>query len=479
MLVGMTNPLSPSTLAASPSRTHRRGWIAPIALLVLALPPVFFGALRFASVILGRPTLPDHARLTTLPAVLLVHIVSATTFALLGALQLAPALRRRPWHRMVGRALAPLGFAAAASGIWMALAVPPGEGGSPLLTGVRVVVGTAMIAFLALGMNAVRSRDFSAHGAWMARAYALGAGAGTQFVLFVPFVQLTGAPPSPAAHAVVMTLGWAINLGIAEGSLRQQVPARASRLVGAALFAAFVTTMVAPRTARADEADTSSTRDVERMKQVLDAAAEAGRDRRVRVGAEAVGQGVALTGIGVASWVTESTPTARESRDVIGGVLVGVGALAMAGGTYALLVPSDIELGRDAYAAALREGPQNLAASAREAERVLLADEREARKDRIATGIATFVFGALEIGGGIAIEASTDDPSLTWLGRGLIAGGVGAGIIGAFELGMRSEEERLADLWRNQRSLPERATSSAPRLTPRIGFGQIGLSGTF
>lgn len=51
---------------------------------------------------------------------------------------------------------------------------------------VRVVVGSAMLAFLLLGVAAILARDITRHRAMMARAYALGQGAGTQVILFIP-----------------------------------------------------------------------------------------------------------------------------------------------------------------------------------------------------------------------------------------------------------------------------------------------------
>jgi len=107
----------------------------------------------------------------------------------------------------------------------------------------------------------------------------------------------------------------------------------------------------------------------------------------------------------------------------------------------------------------------------------LFAREKEAKLERKVSAVTSFVFGALEIGGGIALEIAAEDHGLNWLGRGLMAGGVGAGILGIGTLAIRSEEERLADLWRTDRASPSPVSSL--RIVPRIGFGSAGIAGIF
>ena len=68
-------------------------------------------------------------------------------FLLLGALQFAPSLRRRRWHRRAGRIVAPAGLLSALSALWMTLfyAMPSAVTG-PGLVVMRLVLGTAMAA---------------------------------------------------------------------------------------------------------------------------------------------------------------------------------------------------------------------------------------------------------------------------------------------------------------------------------------------
>lgn len=67
--------------------------------------------------------MPADDRFTGFPAALVVHIVGATLFALVGAFQFVPRFRRRHlvWHRRAGRVLAVAGLLVAGSALWMTL----------------------------------------------------------------------------------------------------------------------------------------------------------------------------------------------------------------------------------------------------------------------------------------------------------------------------------------------------------------------
>jgi hypothetical protein len=79
----------------------------------------------------------------------------------------------------------------------------------------RYVVGTAMIACLALGVAAALRRDIPAHRGWMIRAYALALGAGTQVLTSIPPFLIFGAPDE-FWRLVQMDAGWLINIVVAE-----------------------------------------------------------------------------------------------------------------------------------------------------------------------------------------------------------------------------------------------------------------------
>lgn len=210
----------------------KRQWLVPAGLLLLGLVPVLAGAARVTELTGGAQVTPDNARFFASPVPVLVHIVGATVYCVLGACQFAPGFRRRRpgWHRVAGRVLVPCGLAAALSGLWMALFYPRPPGDDVLLTPMRLVFGIAMAGCLVLGVAAIRRRDVAGHRAWMARGYAIGLGAGTQVLTHLPWVAL-GEHPSGPGRVVLMLAGWVINLAVVEWALRRR-PTMAARTPG-------------------------------------------------------------------------------------------------------------------------------------------------------------------------------------------------------------------------------------------------------
>ena len=151
----------------------------------------------------------------------MLHIISVTLYCVRGPFQFAPVLhRRRPnWHRAAGRILVLCGLIAALSGLWLPHFCPPVDGDGPLLYGMRLLVGSAMVLFICLGVAAIRRQDCARHGAWMMRGYALGLGAGTQALTHLPWF-LFQTIQGELARVLGMGAGWAINLVVAEWIIR-------------------------------------------------------------------------------------------------------------------------------------------------------------------------------------------------------------------------------------------------------------------
>lgn len=217
--------LAPRT--AAPSRSRRDWWI-PAGLLSLALVPSLAGAARLVDLSGGRTA--ENARFFDLPVPILVHIVGATTFLVLGAFQLVPSLRRsRPrWHRWSGRVLVPAGLAGALSGMWMAAFSDVPSYDNTALMWLRLLFGSVMVAGLVLGLAAILRGDVRTHQRWMARAYAVGQGAGTQALVLAPtffFVE----QPGGALKATGMGAAWVLNLAVAEWLVRRSERAQSSR----------------------------------------------------------------------------------------------------------------------------------------------------------------------------------------------------------------------------------------------------------
>jgi uncharacterized membrane protein len=214
----------PASEPARPVRTARAGtagWPVPAALIALSVIPLTAGTLRLVQLAGGPSVIPADARFPGHAAPLVVHIVSAAVYALVGALQVVPSFRRRhlTWHRRAGRVLAIAGLLVAGSALWMTLAYAPKPGTGDLLYALRLVLGSAMAAALVLGVAAAHRRDIAAHRAWMLRAYAIGLAAGTQ-----AFTEGIGGAlfgTSPLAGDLAKAAGWAINLAVAEWLIRR------------------------------------------------------------------------------------------------------------------------------------------------------------------------------------------------------------------------------------------------------------------
>ena len=205
-----------STRAASPK------WLVPALLLLSAL-PLAAGAVRLVELGSGAAITPANARFFAAPVPVVLHIVGAAFYALLGAFQFATGFRRRwpGWHRVAGRLLVPCGLAVGLSGVWMTLfyAHPVGDGA--LLSSLRLLFGSAMIVSIILGVTAIRGGDVRQHRAWMLRGYAIGLGAGTQ-ALTLGFGAALLGPPSVRGRALLMGAGWVINLAVAEWLIRKR-----------------------------------------------------------------------------------------------------------------------------------------------------------------------------------------------------------------------------------------------------------------
>jgi hypothetical protein len=217
-----------ATLAA-PGRT-RPQWLVPAGLILLSLIPILAGAARLTELTGGAVQTPQNARFLDSPIPVITHIVSVTVFSMLGAFQFVPALRRRRggWHRIAGRILVPAGLLTALSGMWMAVfyAHPLGDG--PALLWLRLLFGSAMVACIALGIRAIRQRNFVVHSEWMTRAYAIGVGAGTQAIVLIPESILFGSS-NELPRTIFMGGAWVINLAVAELVIRRRATLGSAR----------------------------------------------------------------------------------------------------------------------------------------------------------------------------------------------------------------------------------------------------------
>jgi uncharacterized membrane protein len=207
--------------AVDPRSTRPTGWV-PFALLVLVVVPAIAGSLRLIELAGGPAVLPANPRLNASPGPVVVHIACALSYAVFGAFQFSPTLRRRRpgWHRMTGRILVVLALAVAFSALWMTQLYPRQPGTGELTYVFRLAFGSGLAASVVLGFIAIRRGDVAAHRAWMTRAYALALGAGTQVFTLSIGKAIFGT--GHLVHDLGMGSAWVINLAVAEYVIRRR-----------------------------------------------------------------------------------------------------------------------------------------------------------------------------------------------------------------------------------------------------------------
>lgn len=204
--------------------TRAPGSWVPVPLLALSAVPLIAGALRLIQLAGGPALMPADGRFDGFPVALVAHILGAAGYAVVGAFQFVPRLRRRhpAWHRRAGRVLVAAGLVVSGSALWLTLGYPARPGTGAVLFAFRLLVAPAMLAALWLGVAAARARDIASHRAWMIRAYALGLGAGTQVFTegLAGAVFGTGELTGDLAKGA----GWVVNLAVAEWVIRRRTP---------------------------------------------------------------------------------------------------------------------------------------------------------------------------------------------------------------------------------------------------------------
>jgi uncharacterized membrane protein len=218
----------------APIKAGSAAWLIPAGLIMLVAIPLAAGAVRLTQLASGAAITPANARFFASPLPVVLHIVGAGVYALLGAFQFVTSFRRRRpgWHRAAGRLLVLCGLLVGLSGLWMTLFYPWPKGDGALLYALRLVFGSAMVVSIVLGFTTIRRGDVSRHRAWMARGYALGLGAGTQALTLLAGESILG-PPSELSRALLMGAAWLINLAVAEWIIRRRPapPARTAPAV--------------------------------------------------------------------------------------------------------------------------------------------------------------------------------------------------------------------------------------------------------
>jgi uncharacterized membrane protein len=205
------------------SSALKNEWLVPALLTLLALLPVFSGVARVLELGTSTTITPENQRFFAAPLPIIAHSLGGIVFLILGAFQFAPRLRRpKPgWHKMAGRLLIPSGLVVAFSGIWMAQfnALPEYDG--VLVYATRMLSSVWMILTIVLGTTAIYRRDFTNHAVWMTRAYAIGAGGGTQVLTAAPLLLFFPQYLNDPNRAIGLGAGWLMNVIVAEWAIRR------------------------------------------------------------------------------------------------------------------------------------------------------------------------------------------------------------------------------------------------------------------
>jgi len=221
------NPPSPPRKPVAQRSKGSSRWLVA-GLLIFGAMPLTFGVLRLLQ-LAGISNAMPPALVSPVP--LILHIVGALLYAVLGAFQFSASIRRRwpRWHRAAGRVALVGALLVAFSALWLtSLYVTPSLGGL-LLAGFRIVVASGMLISIGLGVAAVLRRDIPHHREWMIRSYALGLGAATQMLVLMVAEMVTGGAPTELNRALLMGLAWALNILCAEWVIRRGRPANSAR----------------------------------------------------------------------------------------------------------------------------------------------------------------------------------------------------------------------------------------------------------
>jgi uncharacterized membrane protein len=227
----MSTRRTPRLPGRSPRQSRQRSWPVPLGLLLLAVIPLLAGMFRLVQLAGGPVLIPADHRFAGFPLPLVAHLVAVTVYAVVGAFQFVPRLRRthRGWHRGAGRVLVGAGLVVAGSAIWMTLFYEFKPGTGWLLYVLRLLFGSAMVACLVLGVTTIRRGDVAGHRAWMIRAYAIALAAGTQ--AFTGGIGAVLIGTDVVQGDIAKAAGWVINLAVAEWVIRRHTGRRPSKPV--------------------------------------------------------------------------------------------------------------------------------------------------------------------------------------------------------------------------------------------------------
>jgi hypothetical protein len=190
---------------------HERPWAIAAAWIVLAAICLLYAVFALAA----AAGLAESEKIRNLESAFAAHAVAGAIALMAGVLQVNSGIRRKAprLHRRVGGVYIVCVMIAGVTGMASAAvfdASVPTKVSFWLLGAIWMSV--TVIAFLR-----IRQRDFADHAAWMVRSFALA----LFFVSFSIWVPILGRLlPGETGFAIAVTLGWVVNLVIAEAWIR-------------------------------------------------------------------------------------------------------------------------------------------------------------------------------------------------------------------------------------------------------------------
>lgn len=203
-------------------------WLVPAALILLALIPVASGVARVLELGTSTTITPENQRFFAAPLPIIAHSLGGLMYLVLGAFQFDPRLRRQKpgWHKIAGRLLIMSGLVVSLSGMWMAHFNDLPDYDGVVVYATRMLFGGWMVLAIVLATLAIYRRDYTGHGVWMTRGYAIGAGAGTQVFTAAPLFLFYPEYLNDLNRAIGLGAGWVINLAVAEWAMRRRFQAK-------------------------------------------------------------------------------------------------------------------------------------------------------------------------------------------------------------------------------------------------------------
>ncbi len=236
--------------------------------------------------------------------------------------------------------------------------------------------------------------------------------------------------------------------------------------------------------------------DRERMRSLIDGTADQARSARLIMGGVMLGGGVLVAGAGLygatrklsdyrsEGYVSGNAASTRyyqrevNSERALGYTMIGLGAAISTVGSIALLKKSAEEEIRESYIEGMNSGKSPSLVVSETEDRLLKVARSERNERHILGGVGLGVAAAGIAGGAlIAIKADTVDGRTVGIAGASIYALLGATLFGSSFI--LRPTERMAEVWSKDPSLKRIPRTAGPTVTPQVGFGSVGLSGSF